>query len=339
MRKPKIRPSEPFHVHMEVSPKLTPILSNSLTPDQFRAGAARFPGSDDGLEVTFGSDPDSLGDHLATCEVLVMAGPADLSAVVKKAPRLRWVHYTGTGIEGILSGQLRPGVIVTNARGVQTPKALEYSLAAVLMLNNRFPEFFTNQRESRWRNCASTAVAGKSIVILGMGALGAAAGTMMKQFGLRVIGVSRSGRPHPSADRVCGPGDLAAVLPTADFVLVTLPLTAETRGMIGRAELDLLPRHAGVINIGRGPVIDYDALMDKLRKGELGGAILDVFYEEPLPANSPLWSTPNLIVTPHSSLMDPVNYGPRCFDIFFDNLRRYRKGQDLRNVIDVTRGY
>jgi phosphoglycerate dehydrogenase-like enzyme len=222
---------------------------------------------------------------------------------------------------------------------VQTPKALEYSLAAILMLNNRFPEFFTNQRESRWCNCASTAVAGKTIVILGMGALGAAAAAMMKRFGLRVIGVSRSGRPHRSAHQVCRPGDLGSVLPTADFVLVTLPLTPETRGMIGRAELDLLPRHAGVVNIGRGPVIDYDALTDKLRKGELGGAILDVFYEEPLPANSPLWSTPNLIVTPHSSLMDPINYGPRCFDIFFDNLGRYRKGDRLRNVVDVTRGY
>lgn len=326
-------------MHMEVSPKLTPILSSSLTPDQFRAGAARFPGSDDGLDVTFGSDPDRLGDHLATCEVLVMAGSADLAAVAKRAPHLRWVHYTGTGVEGILSGPLTPGVTVTNARGVQTPKALEYSLAAILMLNNRFPEFFTNQRESCWRNCASTAVAGKTIVILGMGALGAAAAAMMKRFGLRVIGVSRSGRPHRSADRVCTPDDLGAVLPMADFVLVTLPLTPETRGMIGRAELDLLPRHAGVVNIGRGPVIDYDALMDKLRKRELGGAILDVFYEEPLPANSPLWSTPNLIVTPHSSLMDPINYGPRCFDIFFDNLGRYRKGDRLRNVVDVTRGY
>jgi phosphoglycerate dehydrogenase-like enzyme len=339
MRKPKIRPSNPIHVHMEVSPKLTPILSTSLTPDQFKAGAARFPGSDKGLKVTFGSNPDKFGVHLGTCEILVMAGPADLADVAKKAPRLRWIHYTGTGLEGVLSGQPIPGVTVTNARGVQTPKALEYSLAAVLMLNNRFPEFFTNQRESRWQTCASSAVAGKTIVILGMGSLGAAVATMMKRFGLRVIGVSRSGRPHRSADQVYRSGNLATVLPMADFVLITLPLTAETRGLIGRAELDLLPRHAGVINIGRGRIIDYDALMDKLRKGELGGAILDVFYEEPLPASSPLWSTPNLIVTPHSSLMDPINYGPRCFDIFFDNLGRYRSDRRLRNVIDVTRGY
>lgn len=315
------------------------MLADGLTPGVFETAAKRFPGSCDGLDVTFGNDPGAFDSRLASCEVLVMAGPANLADVAERAPRLKWIHYTGTGVEGVLSRPVRRGVVITNARGVQTPKAIEYSVAAVLMLNNRFQDFITSQRHARWEPRGSTAIAGKTIVILGMGTLGAAAALMMKRFGMRVLGVSRTARPHRAADAVYRPTDLETVLPLADFLLITLPLTQETRGLIGRTELDLLPRHAGIVNIGRGPIVDYDALADKLRKAELGGAVLDVFYEEPLPAGSPLWSTPNLVVTPHCSLMDPVNYGPRCFDIFFDNLGRYRQGRKLRNVVDVKRGY
>jgi phosphoglycerate dehydrogenase-like enzyme len=136
-----------------------------------------------------------------------------------------------------------------------------------------------------------------------------------------------------------GPKDLKKVLPQADFVLAILPLTAETRGLLGRAELDLLPRHAGVINIGRGAVIDNDALADKLRKGELSGAVLDVFPEEPLPASSPLWATPNLIMSPHCAIDDASAYAERALDIFLGNLKRYLAGRKLVNLVDTRLGY
>jgi len=118
-----------------------------------------------------------------------------------------------------------------------------------------------------------------------------------------------------------------------------LPLTPETNGLIGPAELDLLPKHAGVVNLGRGRVIDYDALRQKLQKGELSGAVLDVFYEEPLPADSPLWSTPNLILSPHCAVDDESVYVERCLDIFFGNLKRFLAGRPLENVVDTRLGY
>jgi phosphoglycerate dehydrogenase-like enzyme len=132
---------------------------------------------------------------------------------------------------------------------------------------------------------------------------------------------------------------IRTALRRADFVVVTTPLTSGTRGLVGAKELDCLPRHAGLVNLGRGPVVDYDALSAKLWAKELSGAVLDVFPEEPLPPQSPLWATPNLIVSPHCAVDDGVAYVPRCLDIFFDNLRRYIGGRPLRNVVDRTQGY
>ena len=123
------------------------------------------------------------------------------------------------------------------------------------------------------------------------------------------------------------------------FVVVTTPLTPETRGLIGAKELDALPRHAGLVNLGRGAVVDYDALSAKLWARELSGAVLDVFHEEPLPAESPLWSTPNVILSPHCAVDDGRDYVTRCLDIFFDNLRRYVASRPMRNVVDRQRGY
>jgi phosphoglycerate dehydrogenase-like enzyme len=132
---------------------------------------------------------------------------------------------------------------------------------------------------------------------------------------------------------------LMEVLPQADFLLVTLPLTERTRGLLGRTQLDMLPAHAGLVNLGRGAVIDNDALADKLRNGELSGAVLDVFPEEPLPSSSPLWSTPNLIMSPHCAVDDGASYAESALEVFLDNLRRYVAGRRLNNVVDKSQGY
>jgi phosphoglycerate dehydrogenase-like enzyme len=155
---------------------------------------------------------------------------------------------------------------------------------------------------------------------------------------MRVLGVSRSGRPSSAVDGMYRPADLPTLLPQTDFVLVILPLTDETRGLLNRAALDLLPRHAGVVNLGRGAVIDNDALAKKLQKGELGGAVLDVYPEEPLPLSSALWSTPHLIMSPHCAV-DPCSYAVSALDHFLDNLQRYVTGQPLANVVDRSLGY
>jgi phosphoglycerate dehydrogenase-like enzyme len=172
-----------------------------------------------------------------------------------------------------------------------------------------------------------------------VGAIGVEVARLARRFGLRVLGVSRNGRPHRAVEAMYRTAQLAKVLPRADFLVVAAPLTPATRGLVGRKELDLLPAHAGVVNLGRGPVIDNTALADKLARGELGGAVLDVFDTEPLPPDSPLWATPNLIATPHCAVDDGPRYVARCLDIFFDNARRYLAGRALRNRIEPKLGY
>jgi phosphoglycerate dehydrogenase-like enzyme len=212
-------------------------------------------------------------------------------------------------------------------------------MTALLMLNHGVPHFVTRQRERRWDPIFMTPIAGRTVAIVGVGRIGGEVARLARRFGLRVLGVRRSGRPHRWVHRMFTTKGLRVALRQADFVVVTTPLTSDTRGLIGAKELDCLPRHAGLVNLGRGPVVDYDALSAKLWTRELSGAVLDVFHEEPLPPESPLWTTPNVILSPHCAVDDGRAYVSRCLDIFFDNLRRYLGGRPLRNVVDRTQGY
>jgi phosphoglycerate dehydrogenase-like enzyme len=151
--------------------------------------------------------------------------------------------------------------------------------------------------------------------------------------------VNRSGKPHPSVDEMVPQARIDDVLPRADYVFVSLPATPETVGLFDRGRLERLKPGAGIVNVGRASAMDYDALSDLLGSGHLSGAILDVFDPEPLPPDSPLWSVPNLIVTPHVSADDGDNYVPITLDIFFNNMRRYLEGEPLQNVVDPKLGY
>jgi phosphoglycerate dehydrogenase-like enzyme len=155
---------------------------------------------------------------------------------------------------------------------------------------------------------------------------------------MQVIAVTRSGKAARPADRVAKTARLDGLLPKADYLIVTTPLTPETRGLINSRRLDLLKRDAGVINIGRAPIIDYEALRGKLNAGELAGAVLDVFDEEPLPKQSPWWNTRNTVVLPHLSCDDP-RYMARLFDFWFENFARFLAGKKLRNIVDRRLGY
>jgi phosphoglycerate dehydrogenase-like enzyme len=307
-----------------------------VSPDRFAAAARRHAATARRLAVTYGEGM-SAGDGLGQAEVLVTGHfpPCDLRVL---GPRLAWIQSTNAGVEDVLS-VLPPGVALTNASGVHGPKGAEFALTALLMLNHGVPHFVTRQRERRWDPRFTTTIEGKTLVIVGVGAIGVEVARLARRFGLRVLGVSRSGRPHRAVEAMYRPAQFAKVLPRADFLVVAAPLTPGTRGLVGRKELDLLPAHAGVVNLGRGPVIDNAALADKLARGELGGAVLDVFDTEPLPPDSSLWATPNLIATPHCAVDDGPRYVDRCLDIFFDNARRYLGGQPLKNRIDPKLGY
>ncbi len=296
-------------------------------------------GDDDGVALSFGTTLDELGAALPETEVLLLTGQAPLQDLRQRAPRLRWISYTSAGVDWLIKAGLPDGVVLTNASGTHIPKAAEFALAAVLMLNLRVPTFATAMRAHRWEQISGGTVAGKTALILGMGALGGAAADALKAQAMRIVGNSRSGAAHPSVDVMTRGSDFRAHLPEADFLLITLPLTAETRGLVGAAELDLLPQAAGVVNIGRGEILDNAALAQRLMDGRLSGAVLDALPQEPLRPDSPLWDTPNLIITPHCGLYDPTGYGPRCLDLFAANVRRYRNGETLRQIVEPVRGY
>jgi phosphoglycerate dehydrogenase-like enzyme len=321
-----------LYVHAD---PLSPV--DSVTPARFARAAARVPALRRRLRATFGVDPVALEDGLRDAEVL-LAGHFDARDLGTRAPALRWIQSTSAGVE-TLAPLLPEGVLLTNASGVHGPKGGEYGMTALLMLNHGVPQFVTRQHARRWDPVFTSTIAGRTVVIVGVGRIGAEVARLARRFGLRVLGVRRSGRPHRYVHRMFAPAQLRAALRRADFVVVTTPLTPATRGLLGAKELDVLPRHAGVVNLGRGPVIDNDALVAKLRAGELAGAVLDVFPEEPLPPDSPLWTAPNVILSPHCAVDDGRVYVERCLDIFFDNLRRYLAGRPLRNVIDPGRGY
>ncbi|MFO1061655.1 MAG: D-2-hydroxyacid dehydrogenase [Dongiaceae bacterium] len=325
-----------LRIHVENDPHHSEVYH--ITPALLGRRVRRSPGLAGRIAVTYGQDKGRLDAALAEAEVLVVVGSLDGTGLAERAPRLRWIQSTSAGVEK-LAPTLPDGVVLTNASGVHGPKGGEYAMTALLMLNHRVPHFATAQRARRWDQAFTTPIAGKTVLILGVGAMGSAAARLARRFGLRILGVSRSGKAHPLVDRMYKPSALRRALPQADFVLVTLPLTAETRGLLGRAELDLLPRHAGIVNLGRGAVIDNDALADKLRRGELSGAVLDVFPQEPLPASSPLWTVPNLIISPHCAVDDSASYAERALEIFIGNVERYLAGRRLVNVVDKALGY
>jgi phosphoglycerate dehydrogenase-like enzyme len=325
----------PIRVHVENNPTTADVYH--VTPTLFRRLVKKMLGLSAKIAVTFGNDPDKLDAKLQEAEILLTGG-FDASNLAARAPRLKWIQSTSAGVEK-LAPYVPSGIILTNASGVHMPKGGEYAMTALLMLNHRVPHFVTAQRAARWDQAFATPIAGKTVLILGVGAIGSAAARLARRFGMRVIGVSRSAKRNKLVDRMYGPKDLKKALPQADFVLAILPLTDETRGLLGRAELDLLPRHAGLVNLGRGPVIDNEALADKLRKGELAGAVLDVYPEEPLPSSSPLWATPNLIMSPHCAVDDASAYAERALALFLGNLKRYAGGRKLMNVVDTHLGY
>ena len=290
------------------------------------------------ISLSVGSGEDGLAEALPAMDVL-LGNRIRARALVGQAPRLRWVHIMSAGVDFLRPFDWLPDhVVMTKSSGVHVPKAGEFATAALLMLNNLIPFYITNQQQHRWVKVHSPTIRGKTAVIIGVGAIGGEAARKAKMLGLRVLGVRRSGRRHRYVDRMYRPDRLRDILPAADFVLITAPLTQTTAGLLGRAELDLLKPTAGLVNVGRAAIVDYTALAEKLNNGALGGAILDVFNPEPLPEHSPLWDCSNLIILPHTTL-DAPDYGVRVLRIFADNLRRFIAGKELRNVVDRDAGY
>ena len=265
-------------------------------------------------------------------------------ALLKGAESLRWLCSDFAGIEGYLDESVwpRPDCLLSNSSGAYGPTISEHIVMLSLMLLRRMPEYQPALARREWPYYAPIrSVSGSRVVMLGTGDIGSHTARRMKALGASVTGVCRSGASgEPAFDRVLPLAGLDGVLPAADLLIMALPATAETRGVLSRERIALLPASAYVINVGRGSAIDQEALVEALRSRRLAGAALDVMVPEPLPAEHPLWDCPNTIITPHIS--GNMSLGLTCdlaVDLFCRDLARYAAGELPENLVDRTRGY
>lgn len=326
-----------LHVHFDSRREADPIFH--MTEDLCRAALDRRKDLAGRVRMTFGWNNEGAAAALDTAAMLVgFRMPKD--AIRTAAPHLRAIHLIGAGVEHLRPlDWVPPQVVITNNRGIHDHKAGEYLLLAVLMLNNRMPALIGAQARREWLPLFTTSVAGKTLLIIGAGHLGTAGARELRKRGMHVIGVRRSRRPAAHCHETYGLDALDELLPRADVVLVTLPSTAATDGLMDASKFARMKPGAGFISFGRAKVCDYDALAKCLESGALSGAVLDVFDPEPLPSTSPLWHTPNLVITPHCSSDDAADYIPLTLDLVFDNVARMLEGKPLRNKVNLAREY
>ena len=311
----------------------------TITRERFDAVAARYPDVAGRLDVFIDWDEDHFVESVRTADAL-LGWDFPKAGLAQLAPNLRLIHCTGAGVEHLCPLDWLPkGSMLVNSKGVHADKCGEFGLMSVLMLHNRIPQIVSNQRRSCWHSIYAARIAGHTLLIIGLGNIGRAVAHHTKPLGLKIIGISRHGRAVPDVDEVGTAAKLDAYLPRADIVFVATPMTPETGNLLDRRRLDLMKPGAGLINVGRAGVVDYEALAERLKDGHLSGVILDVFNPEPLPASSPLWKPENLIITPHVSGDDADSYVELTLDLFFQNLRRLFAGEPLRNVVRPELGY
>jgi phosphoglycerate dehydrogenase-like enzyme len=264
-----------------------------------------------------------------------------LAGLFTGLPRLRWVHATSAGAgewvrrAGLPAGALER-VAVTTSSGVHAVPLAEFAILGLLAMAKELPELLEDQRARRWPELHRPfrELAGQTLVLVGLGEIGREVARLGKALGMRTVGFRRTEGPPPEwVDEVHGPERLAQLAGRADAMVVSLPLTEQTTGLIDRATIDGLPASCIFVNVGRGGVVDEPALVDALRDRRIAGAALDVFATEPLPADSPLWSLPNVLVSPHGAALS-VRENERIAELFVANLRRYLDGQPLRKRVE-----
>lgn len=277
-------------------------------------------------------------DVLARVEaVIALDLPFD---VAEHAPNLRWVQATGSGIGQFRSAELESaGIQLTNASGTSSLEVAEFVLARILQHIKRLPEIDANQALARWRPISGRSAESITIGIVGLGPIGLRVAELSKALRMRVLGLRRRVTLMPaSVDRVYSPENLVSMVAECDVVVAALPSTAQTHGLFDRRIFDAMPANALFCNVGRGSSVVTDDLLSALRNKQLGGAVLDVFEQEPLPVGSPLWSTPGVHISSHSASVPSVAM-ERVANLFCDNVRRLQTGRELQNLVDLSRGF
>ena len=297
----------------------------------------RFRGRLPDRELVIWTQEEEFAAGLPEAEVLFVMRPP--RGHWGQARRLRFIQTIGAGVDAVLPApDLPERVLIANARGLHADHMSEFTIALLLAMTQQLTRVLEQQREHRWRPFVRQTLEGRTLGILGLGAIGEAVARKARALGMRVIGTRRSGAPTPHADRIYPPSGTDEVLEESDAIVVLLPLTPETQGLLDRQRLSRMREGALLVNLARGGIVEEDALAESLKQGHLGGAALDVFDAEPLPPGNPLWDTPNLLITPHMAGL-VGDYLDRALEIFFENLDRLERGAPLRNEVDRDRGY
>lgn len=262
--------------------------------------------------------------------------------VIKKAPNLKWVQVMSAGVERFLDADMRESqVVLTNVSGIHAIPISEFVIGLMLMFVKDSSTCMDLKQKRKWERISPVVLANKTVGIVGLGSIGQQVARLAKAFGMRVVATRRSAREGDRArnvDAMVPSSRLNDLLGESDFVVLSVPFTAETSMLMGESELRSMKQSARLINIARGGIVDEHALIRALREGWIAGAGLDVFANEPLPVDSPLWTLPNVFVSPHVS-GTREDYVLAATKLFVDNLHRYLAGKRLRNVVNKVRGY
>jgi phosphoglycerate dehydrogenase-like enzyme len=297
------------------------------------------------IAFTHATDEDTRARGLAECDVAytwILSAPE-----VAAAPKLKWVHTSAVAVETLALPELfARGVIVSNSRGVQATPIAEHVFAVLLALAKQLPYVLESQRNRHW---AQNDLVGerlpsllrrRTLGLIGVGTIGSQIALLADAFGMHVIGLRR--RPENNQVRgvheMLSYSELDSLLARADVVVIAAPLTPETTNMIGAPQLARMKRGAMLINVGRAKILDHAALTEALHSGHIGGASLDVFHQEPLPTDDPLWEAPNVILTPHTSGFRQGHWD-EVIELFADNLQRFGRGEPVRFRIEPSLGY
>ena len=317
-----------------------PVTQWQIPPACVETLRRRFPH----IEFVHATTDEMRADGLKHCEVVytwILKSPELASAA-----HVKWVHTSAVAVETLcLNDLFARGIAVSNTRGVQAVPIAEHAMAVVLALAKQLPFALANQSEARWAQNEFTGarlpwlMKGKTLGVIGVGTIGGEIAARASAFGMRVIAMRRRpGGAIGGIDRVFGPEQLYQFLSQSHVLVIAAPLTPQTHSLLGGAQFAQLPKGAIVVNVGRAKIIDTDALVEALKSGHLGGAALDVFPQEPLPAEHPLWKTPNVILTPHTSGFRHGHWD-EVIDLFAENIERYQRGDLLKFRIDPDLGY
>jgi len=284
------------------------------------------------VATTSAAEARTLG---ATCP-LVLGDPGLVRQILPDLVALQWVQSTWAGIDTLLDPKLRRDYILTNVRGIFGSAIAEYVIGYAVMHQRLGWQRFRAQQQGCWDATPPGMLRGKTMGILGVGSIGAFLAETAKRFGMHTLGYTSHSRDCPFVDRYFHGVEIYAFAAAADYLVCTLPNTPASRHLVDAGVFAVMPAHAVFVNVGRGSVVDEQALVEALEHGRIGGAILDVFEEEPLPPDHALWKLPNVIVTSHTAALSfPEDIAP----LFVDNYRRWVAGATLRHAVDFARGY